>query len=62
MKSAWNLVWVIIAVIGEMLLWYLKNADIVPFSSLGFIIGFVITPVIAGLVTVGIKYLLKLLE
>jgi hypothetical protein len=58
MKKVWSYVWAIFSVLGEFLLFYLQNSDIISLSNLGLIIGFVLIPIIVGILTAGIKYLL----
>jgi uncharacterized membrane protein len=58
MKKVWGSIWAIFSVLGEFLLFYLQNSDIISLSNLGLIIGFILIPILVGILTIGIKYLL----
>ncbi len=62
MKKLWLIIWGFVSFVGECLLWYLKNSDYIKFSDMGFIIGFVMVPVLAGLLIIGVPYLFKKIE
>jgi hypothetical protein len=58
MIKVWGYIWAIFSVLGEFLLFYSQNSDIISLSSLGLIIGFTLVPIIVGILIIGIKYLL----
>jgi hypothetical protein len=59
MKKIWFIIWLFLSFIGESIFIYLNNSDIIPLSVVGQIIGFVLVPVIMGIITIGIKILIE---
>ena len=55
----WGLVWIFLTFVGEILLWYAQNNDVISLNEILYAISFVGVFVAAGVLTIGIKKIIK---